>query len=192
MEAELPQGLIDNLVSGEEIFKILKTRSIIRKPEWTVLTDRRILYFNEKILGRYDLKDIPYSRLQEMNAERGRISFGSIGFHSETKQNDFTLDKVPKDDIQPFVETLELAINNIAIEPITIKRSKGLMGKMSWDFNKTPEMLFRSRSPDAQTLSRKDFERADSSEDPLQALKMRFVKGEITEEEYLKMKGILE
>ena len=65
------------------------------------------------------------------------------------------------------------------------------MGNMAWNFNKTPEMIFGSRSPDAQTLDGKEFEKSGSSEDPLQALKMRFVKGEMTEEEYLEMKGLL-
>jgi len=191
MSIEIPPGARANLVSGESVHRVLKTFSLLNKPEYTILTDRRILYFNEKILRRYDLSDIPYSRLLEMTAEMGRLRFGSIEFTSEDKK-EIKLEHVPKDDIQPFVEDLEIAINNVAVEPISISRGKGLLGKRTWEFHKTPEMLFKSRPSRADTLERREFVKDVPEDDPLKKLKMRFVNGEITEEEYLRMKGILE
>jgi hypothetical protein len=191
MSIEIPPGARVNLVSGESVHRVLKTYSLLNKPEYTILTDRHILYFNEKILGRYDLSDIPYSRLLEMTAERGRLRFGSIEFTSEDKK-EIKIKHVPKDDIQPFVEALEIAINNVAVEPISISRGKGLLGKRTWEFHKTPEMLFKSRPTRADTLERREFVKDAPEDDPLKKLKMRFVNGEITEEEYLRMKRILE
>jgi hypothetical protein len=182
MSIEIPPGARVNLVSGESVNRVLKTYSLLNKPEYTILTDRHILYFNEKILGRYDLSDIPYSR---------RARFGSIEFTSEDKK-EIKIKHVPKDDIQPFVEALEIAINNVAVEPISISRGKGLLGKRTWEFHKTPEMLFKSRPTRADTLERREFVKDAPEDDPLKKLKMRFVNGEITEEEYLRMKRILE
>lgn len=170
MSFELPKGILDILATSERIHRVLKTRSIVNKPEYTILTDRRILYFDEKFLGRYDLADIPYSKLVEVKAERGRVRFGSI---------------------EPFFEALEIALNNVAVDPISIKRSKGLIGKMTWEFKKTPEMLFKSRPADGSSLERRDFFREEANKEALQQLKMRFAKGEITEEEYLRMRDLL-
>ena len=80
----------------------------------------------------------------------------------------------------------------VAVEPISISRGKGLLGKRTWEFHKTPEMLFKSRPSRADTLERREFVKDVPEDDPLKKLKMRFVNGEITEEEYLRMKGILE
>ncbi len=192
VSSKLPKGIQETLVANETIHKVLKTVSIVNKPEYTVLTDRRILYFNEKILNRYDLEDIPYSKLMEMKAERGRVRFGSIEFKNEEKKKPIKLSKVPKKDIEPFIEALEIAMNNVAVEPISIKRSKGLIGKMRWEFKKTPEMLFKSRPAGADSLERRPFIKGEPEADPLRKLKLRFVNGEISEEEYLRMRELLE
>lgn len=192
VSSKLPKGIQETLVANERVHKVLKTVSIINKPEYTVLTDRRILYFNEKILNRYDLEDIPYSKLMEMKAERGRVRFGSIEFKSEEMKKPIKLSKVPKKDIEPFIAALEIAMNNVAVEPISIKRSKGLIGKMRWEFKKTPETLFKSRPAEADSLERRPFSKGEPEADPLRKLKLRFVNGEISEEEYLRMKELLE
>ena len=192
VSSKLPKGIQETLVAHERIHRVLKTVSIINKPEYTVLTDRRILYFNEKILNRYDLEDIPYSKLMEMKAERGRVRFGSIEFKSEEMKKPIKLSKVPKRDIEPFIAALEIAMNNVAVEPISIKRSKGLIGKMRWEFKKTPETLFKSRPAGADSLERRPFSKGEPEADPLRKLKLRFVNGEISEEEYQRMKELLE
>jgi hypothetical protein len=69
---------------------------------------------------------------------------------------------------------VELAYNNVAIEPISIKRQKGILSA-NWEFNKPEEMLFRQQQTVIQS---------SQVEDPLIQLKMRFVKGEISEDEY--------
>jgi hypothetical protein len=191
MSFDLPKGILDNLATSEMIQRVLKTRSIVNKPEYTILTDRRILYFDEKFLGRYDLADVPYSKMVEFKAERGKVRFGSIEISSEEMKKPIRLRKVPKESIESFVEALEIALNNVAVAPISLKRRKGLLGKMRWEFKKTPEMLFKSRPVDGASLERRDFFRQEANKEALQQLKMRFVKGEITEEEYLRMRELL-
>ena len=82
------------------------------------------------------------------------MRFGSIQFSSEgMKKKSIRLKKVPKGDIEPFIESLEIALNNVAVAAISIIRSKRLVGKMTWEFKKTPEMLFKSRPADAPAWS---------------------------------------
>ena len=52
-------------------------------------------------------------------------------------------------------------------------------------------MLFKSRPADGSSLERREFFREEGNKDALQQLKMRFAKGEITEEEYLRMRDLL-
>ena len=190
MSVEIPKQLYDNLAKGEEVKRTLKTMSLLNIPEYTFLTDRRVIYYNQKVLGRFDLIDIPYSRLAEMKAQRGMIAFGSIVFESEDGET-IALKRMPKDEIEDFVMALEVAINNVAVEPIRIKRKKGLAGKMAWEFKKSAEMIFKSRHPEPNALSYQSQEAAKSSTDPLTELKLRLARGEITMEQYLETEKIL-
>jgi len=189
MLEKLPQRLLENLAPGECVVNNLKTFSIAQYPEYTLLTDRRIIYFDQKILGRYDLVDIPYTRLMEMDAKTGRLGLGNITLINENDEK-IELTRVPNSNIPLFIESLEKAINHVAVEPISIRRSRGLIGKMTWNFKKTPEMIFKSRPDESGSLS--SSESKTLFQDPLKALQMRFVKGEISKIEYEEMKKILE
>ena len=189
MLEKLPARLLENLAPNERVHKYLKTFSIAQYPEYTLLTDRRIVYFDQKILGRYDLVDIPFTRLMEMDAETGRLGLGYITFTNENDEK-IGLTRVPNSDIPLFIQSLEKAINEVAVEPISIRRSRGLIGKMSWNFKKTPEMIFKSKLNELDSPSSN--ESKTHYQDPLKALQMRFVKGEISKEEYQEMKKILE
>lgn len=182
MEIELPKKLLEQLEPGEKVLDSLKTTTIASRPDYTVLTDRRILYFNDKHLGRFELIVIPYSKLQTMKAERGLLTFGKIVFTSENGE-EIPLNLVKKEQIEPFIESLEEALNNIAVEPISIKRVKNVGSNMVWEFEKPPELIFRSQ---------KEVKEFDGSPDPLNELKMRYVRGEISEAEYRRMKHFLE
>lgn len=183
---DLPKGLLENLKPGEQVIEALKTSTIASKPDWTVLTDSRIIYFNEKHLGRYDLVVIPYTQLKLMTAERGRIRHGSIQFQKENGE-EVSLKRVPKKAIEPFVDELEKAMNRIAIEPISIIRNKGLLGKQSWIFEKTAETLFRSMSTPPPPPP--NYQQPQQS--PLDMLNTRYARGEITQEEYQRMRQTL-
>ena len=189
MNVEIPPQLLDNLANGEEVKRTLKTRSLLNIPEFTFLTDRRVIYYNQKILGRFDLIDIPYSRMASMNAERGMISNGTMSFTSEDGE-EISLKRIPKDEIEDFVMALEVAINNIAVEAIRIKRKKGLAGKMNWAFKKNAEMIFKSRPPENNALSYQSQEQKKHGSDPLNELKLRLARGEIAMEDYLVMEKI--
>ena len=189
MSYDIPAQLLDNLAKGEEVKRSLKTRSLLNIPEFTFLTNRRIIYYNQKILGRFDLIDIPYSRLSAMKAERGRVSFGSMMFTSEDG-DEILLKKIPKDEIEDFVFALEVAINNVAVEAIRIKRKKGLLGKMEWEFKKSTEMIFRSRPPDSEALAYRSQTQRGPDADPLNELKLRLARGEIIMEQYLEMEKL--
>ena len=181
---ELPKGLLENLKPNEPVIEVLKTSTIASKPDWTVLTDSRIIYFNEKHLGRYDLVVIPFTQLKLMVAERGMLSHGSIQFQKENGE-EVKLERVPKKAIEPFVNALETAMNMIAVEPIGIIRNKGLMGKQSWVFEKTAETLFRSIATPPPSFQQQP------PPSPLEMLNMRYARGEITQEEYQRMRQTL-
>ncbi len=178
---------MENLDSGETIVAGLKNARLGAKPDYFFLTDVRIIYFDEKHLGRYDLSSIPFAKLQEVSAQIGPIRYGSLKITSEEGVT-IDLNKIPKGNVEPFVTALEDAINAIAVEPISINVKKGLMG-MEWSFTKPAEMLLRSR-PSAPSPAPTQV--APVGDNPLKVLQMRFVKGEITKEQYEEMKNFLE
>jgi hypothetical protein len=51
---ELPSEVKENLSSGEEVVRYLKTFEVVERPDYIILTNLRVVYFNEKHLGRYD------------------------------------------------------------------------------------------------------------------------------------------
>jgi hypothetical protein len=170
---ELPGGVKENLSSGEEVIRYLKTFQVVERPDYIILTNIRIVYFNEKHLGRYAFKSIPFQKLLRMRAHRGALLWGDISFTGEDGTV-ILLEKVDRHDMEGFIDALEIEYNSIAVEPISIKHEKDLVGKATWQFDKPAEIIFRQQ-PSQQP---------ERSEDPLSQLKMRFIKGEISEEEY--------
>jgi hypothetical protein len=170
---ELPSGVKKNLSSGEEVKCYLKTFEVAERPNYIILTNLRVAYFDEKHLGRYVFKSIPFEKLLQIKAHRGAALWGEISLQSED-HTVILLKRVNRGELEGFIDALEKAYNSIAVEPISIKHEKDLLGKATWEFNKPAEMIVRQRSSD----------RPKPSEDPLNQLKTRFIRGEISEEEY--------
>jgi hypothetical protein len=170
---ELPGGVKENMSPGEKVLHYLKTFQVVERPNYIILTNNRIVYFNEKHLGRYEIKSIPFQKLLEMKAQRGVLVWGDISLKSEDGTV-VELDKVDRNDLEGFIEALKKAINDIAVEPISIEHRNDLVGKASWEFKKPAELIFRQQ-PSTQPTT---------SEDPVAQLKTMFAKGEIPEEEY--------
>ena len=170
---ELPGGVKENLSSGEEVIRYLKTFEVVERPDYIILTNLRVVYFNEKHLGRYDFKSIPFQKLLQVRAHRSALLWGGISLKGEDGTV-IQLERVEQHDLESFIDALETAYNSIAVEPISIKHEKDLLGKATWEFNKPEEVIFRQQPSD----------QSKPSEDPINQLKMRFIRGEISEEEY--------
>jgi hypothetical protein len=170
---ELPGGVKENLASGEEVIRYLKTFEVVVDPDYILLTNLRLIYFNEKHFGRYAFKSIPFQKLLQIRAHRGALLWGDISFKGEDGTV-ILLERVDRNDLEGFIDAVEIAYNNIAVEPISIEHERGLVGKATWKFDKPKEMIVRQQSSDQPR----------PSEDPLNELKTKFIRGEISEEEY--------
>lgn len=188
MSQELPKGVYENLSSDESIVVSVSNFGLSLHPQYIVLTDRRVLYFSDEMFGRYYMKDIPYIRLKALRAETGRVAFGTVEFEGDDEES-ISLAQVPRDAVQPFVDSFEATMNGIVLDPISVKRGKGLMGRMTWEFSKPAKMRFRKRG---EARGEEAPHPQADAEDPLVNLQMRLVNGEITEEEYLSMRRLLE
>jgi hypothetical protein len=170
---KLPDGLKKNLSPGEEIISYLKSFVIAERTNYIILTNIRLIHFDEKHLGRYDFKTLPLQKLLQVSAHRGAIVWGEVSVKMEDGTS-YTVERVNRNDLVNFIDALEIQYNNIAVEPVSIKHKGELLGMSDWEFNKPAEMVFR------QTASIQ----SQTAEDPLVQLKMRFIKGELSEEEY--------
>jgi hypothetical protein len=170
---KLPDGLKKNLSPGEEIVSYLKSFVIAERTNYIILTNIRLIYFDEKFLGRYVFKSLPLQKILQVSAHKGAIAWGEISIKMEDGTS-YTVERVSRKDMTNFIDALEIEYNNIAVEPVSIKHKGELLGISDWEFNKPAEMLFR-QNPSVQP---------QTAQDPLVQLKMRFVKGEISEEEY--------
>ena len=170
---ELPGGVKENLSSGEEVIRYLKTFEIGERPDYIILTNLRLVYFDEKHLGRFAFKSIPLQKLLQIKAHKGALVWGEISFKSEDGTV-IVLERVGRNDLEGFIGALEMEYNRIAVEPVSMKHEGDLLGMAEWEYNKPEETVFRQQ-PSNQPKP---------IEDPLNQLKMRFIKGEISEEEY--------
>ena len=169
----LPGGLKKNLSPGEEVISSLNSFVIAERTNYMVLTNIRLIYFDEKHLGRYDFKSLPLQKVLQISAHRGAIVWGEVSVKMEDGTS-YTVERVSRSDMANFIDAIEIAYNNIAVEPVSMKRKGELLGMADWEFNKPAEMVFRQTLP----------VQSQPVEDPLVQLKMRFIKGEISEEEY--------
>ena len=170
---KLPDGLRKNLSPGEEIISYLNSFEIAERTNYIILTNIRLIYFDEKHLGRYDFKSLPLQKVLQISAHKGAIVWGEVSIKMEDGTA-YTVERVSRNDMANFIDALEIAYNNIAVEPVSMKRKGELLGMADWEFNKPAEMVFRQTQP----------VQSKPVDDPLVQLKMRFVKGEISEEEY--------
>jgi hypothetical protein len=170
---KLPDGLKKNLSPGEEIVCYLKSFVIAELTNYIVITNIRLLYFDEKHLGRYTFKSLPLQKVIQVTAHKGAVVWGEVTVKMEDGSS-YTVERVSRKDLSNFIDALEIEYNSIAVEPISIKHKGELLGRADWEFNKPAEMVFR-QNPTFQS---------QTAEDPLVQLKMRFIKGELSEEEY--------
>ena len=170
---KLPDGLKKNFSPSEEIVCYLKSFMIAERTNYIILTNIRLIYFDEKFLGRYVFKALPLQKVLQVSAHKGAILWGEVSVKMEDGTS-YTVERVNRNDMANFIDALEIEYNSIAVEPVSIKHKGELLGISDWEFNKPAEMIFR-QNPSIQS---------QTAEDPLVQLKMRFVKGEISEEEY--------
>ena len=170
---KLPDGLKKNLSPGEEIVSYLKSFVVAERTNYIILTNIRLIYFDEKFLGRYVFKSLPLQKVLKVSAHKGAVVWGEVSVKMEDGTS-YTVERVSRNDMTNFINALESEYNNIAVEPVSIKHKGELLGISDWEFNKPAEMIFR-QTPAIQP---------QTAQDPLVQLKMRFVKGEISEEEY--------
>ena len=202
LSPSLPKKLMDNLGTNENVLLAIKSFTIIQKPNYMILTNSRIIFFDDRWIG-YEVKSIPFQKLLEIRAERGIFFWGDIYIKSEepvggsddikTELGEnkrpqphvtYLVKRAPKRVIEPFVEAVVDLINKIAIEPISIKKKMSWFGKANWQFEKPEEFVTRTQPvPSGQSAATQD--------DPLISLKLAFARGELTEEEYRKRLSVL-
>ena len=170
---KLPESLKKNLSPGEEIISYLKSFVIAELTNYIILTNIRLIYFDEKHLGRYDFKSLPLQKVLQVSAHKGAIVWGEVTVKMEDDTS-YTVERVNRNDMANFIDALEISYNSIAVEPVSIKHKGELLGIADWEFNKPAEMIFRQNTSI----------QSQPAEEPLVQLKMRFIKGEISEEEY--------
>jgi hypothetical protein len=170
---KLPDGLKKNLSPNEEVVSYLKSFVVAELTNYIILTNIRLIYFDEKHLGRYEFKSLPLQKVLQISAHKGAIVWGEVTVKMEDGSS-YTVERVNRNDMEKFIDALEIEYNNIAVEPISIKHKGELLGIADWVFNKPAEMIFRQNTSIP----------SPTAEDPLVQLKMRFIKGELSEEEY--------
>ncbi|ADT84427.1 PH domain-containing protein [Thermococcus barophilus] len=171
--------ILENLYPDEDVLYAIKKKfSLEAKPKWLVVTDRRILYVDEKLLGRYELTAVPYEKLELVYVKVGKIYSEFLIRKEDGKE--IKLTKMDKEKARKAIEAIRDALNEIAVEPVTIERKKHLMSE-EWVIHKPKEAVSRSIRMEPRKFREK------REEDPLEKLKKLkelYDMGVITQEEY--------
>jgi len=190
MSKKLPKAVLKHLEPGEEVLHTVRKKVSLEKPKWVIVTDRRIIYVDEKVLGRYEIKAIPYQKLKEVEVKLGVISSEFIIKGEENIR--LKLGWMNKEQARETINAIKDALNAIAVEPVTIEVKKGLTSE-EWHLKK-PEELVTRFAPAGKTIEHPPAK--VEKEDPLEKLKKLkelYDMGVITPEEYEeKRKKLLE
>ncbi|ACJ16940.1 hypothetical protein, conserved [Thermococcus onnurineus NA1] len=189
MEKELPKAVLRHLEHGEEVLFSIRKKISLEKPKWLLVTDRRIIYLDEKILGRYEMKAIPYQKLEQITVKLGVMS---SEFIIQGEENiTLRLGWMNKEEARKAINAIKDALNAIAVEPVSIDVKKGLTSE-TWTLKKPKEFITRTVPAEAIV----QHPPAKKEEDPLEKLKKLkelYDMGVITQEEYEeKRKKLLE
>jgi hypothetical protein len=179
-EEKLPKGILENLFPNEEVLYTVKKKfSLEAKPKWLVVTNMRILYIDEKLLGRYDLIAVPYEKLEFVYFKATKVSSEFVIKKEDGEE--LSLSRLDKNEAMKAIEAVRDALNAIAVEPVTIQRKKKLMSE-EWIIHKPKETVSR-----AIRVQRSVPTLVKEKEDPIEKLKKLkelYDMGIITQEEY--------
>lgn len=179
----LPRRLVENLEPGEAVIEAVRQRFAVEKPKWLVVTNRRIIFFDEKILGRYEMKSVPYEKLLRVYYRRGLV--GSE-FRLELENGEtIDLSWMSKENAEKAINAIKEALERISVEPPTITKKKHLTS-VEMILEKPKELVSRSVSraviePPAAMRTGDPLER-------LEKLKKLLDEGAITPEEYERLR----
>lgn len=183
---KLPKSVMRHLEPDERVLFAIKKKISIEKPKWLLVTDKRIIYLDEKVLGRYDLKAIPYQKLEQVTVKLGVMS---SEFVIEGEEGiSLKLGWMNKEEARKAINGIKDALNAIAVEPVSIDVKKRITSE-TWVLKKPKELVTRSMPTRVQPVQA---EKEDPME-KLKKLKELYDMGVINQEEYEeKRKKLLE
>ncbi len=186
---EVPEEVKEILYPGESVRYCIRRKLINElKPKYLIVTDRRIIYLDQKILGRYEMLDVPYEKLEKVYFKIGGIGAKFVVKDESGKSIELTW--MDKKEVKEAIEAIKEALNAIAVEPVSIQKKKGLIGE-EWYLFKPKELIVRNL-PMTQVIERKVTSKTDPLE-KLKKLKELYEEGIITKEEFEeKKKKLLE
>ncbi|NJF25220.1 PH domain-containing protein [Thermococcus sp. Bubb.Bath] len=161
---QLPKSVLRHIEPNERVLFSIKKKISLEKPKWLLVTDRRIIYLDEKVFGRYDLKALPYQKLEQVTVKLGIMS---SEFIIEGEENiTLKLGWMNKEEARKAINAIKDALNAIAVEPVSIGVNKGLTSE-TWVLKKPKEFITRTMPAyqPAQTPANEE------KEDPMEKLK---------------------
>jgi hypothetical protein len=184
-DMKIPEAVEKNLASGEDVLHVIRASralSMDMTPKTLAVTNQRVILIDHKLMGRYELQDIPYSKMETVRFEQG-----VAGSHFTLKPEDGEAIEVAwlsRDGARKAIETIRDALDAIAVEPVSIQRTKKMLGREEWVLHKPEELVYRRGSSvdDGEKTSRSD---------PLEQigrLKELLERGAISQEEYERKK----
>ncbi|AEK73549.1 hypothetical protein GQS_08275 [Thermococcus sp. 4557] len=190
MGNNLPKSVLRHLEPNEDVLFTVRKKISVEKPKWLIITNRRIIYLDEKILGRYEIKAIPYQKLEEVTVELGVISSEFLIKGEENIR--LKLGWMNKEQARKTINAIKDALNAIAVEPVTIEVKKGLTHE-TWVLKKPEELVTRFAPAGATVQHQPAVEKKEDPMEKLKKLKELYDMGVISAEEYEeKRKKLLE
>jgi hypothetical protein len=186
---DVPEAVKKNLASGEEVLHAIRAKRVLSMdmtPKTLAVTNQRVILVDHKVLGRYDLQDIPYSKLETVRFEQG-----VAGSHFTLQPEDGEAIEcawLSREGARKAIETIRDALDDIAVEPVSIKRTKKMLNREEWVLHKPEELVYRRASGGGEGQEGKE------SSDPLERigkLKELLEAGAISQEEYERKKADL-
>ena len=179
MMEKLPTPVSRILHPDEKVLKVMRQIVLARWPKWLIITSKRIVYYDQKIFGRYELRDFPYSKIELILCRVGL--FATLFYVRKEGGEELRIPWLKKMEIRSVFETIYNALNKVAIEPISIKKRKFFIGE-EFILEKPAEVVSRMAMASGKAWPTEG--EAESIEERLRKLKELLEKGLITREEY--------
>ena len=178
---EVPKEMEENLYPGERVlFSLKKQFRLELKPKYLIVTDRRVIYFDLKVFGRYDLSDIPYEKLEQVSFHKGPVASEFILKNEEGKI--IRLPWMEREEATSVLNTICDSLNAIAVEPVSIQKKKGLLEEDV--LLKKPTELISRTIPMTRVIEERKAKPEEGPVEKLKKLKELYDAGVINEREY--------
>lgn len=150
--SSMPQDIVDTLYSGENPLCVLQNlRESGERQKIVIVTDQRLMYFEENATGMYDDTLFAFARIESVVSHEGKkVAELKI---TDTDATALKIAWLTNEEAERVLLTLQSAMNDLGTALVSLDRRKSMFSGEEWTLKKPVDYLTRTVKADAVPMA---------------------------------------